>query len=139
MLILDTNVISELMRDVSNQAVTGWLDRQDRRTVWTTAITIMELHHGIHTLAPGRRQIALREALDRFAAEKIANRVAAFDEAAAKVTAVIAAERRRAGRTGELRDTMIAGIALATGAALATRNVRHFDDLSVTVIDPWAA
>jgi predicted nucleic acid-binding protein len=138
-LILDTNVISELMRDVSNQAVTSWLDRQDRREVWTTAITIMELHHGIQSLAPGRRQLALREALDRFAAEKIADRVAAFDEAAAKVTAVIAAERRRAGRPGELRDTMIAGIALATGAALATRNTRHFDDLSVTVIDPWAA
>jgi predicted nucleic acid-binding protein len=119
--------------------VVFWLDGQDRDAIWTTAITVMELHLGVQALTPGRRRTALRDALDRVAMDKIGNRVAAFDDAAAKVTAVIAAHRRRVGRTGELRDTMIAGIALATGAALATRNVRHFDDLSLTLIDPWTA
>jgi toxin FitB len=139
LLILDTNVVSELMRDLPDQTVITWLDSWDRKEVWTTAITIMELHHGIQALNPGRRRTALREALDRVSAEKIEDRIAAFDGAAAKVAAVIAAERRSAGRSGELRDTMIAGIILATGALLATRNTRHFDDLSITLIDPWSA
>jgi toxin FitB len=139
LLILDTNVVSELMRVVPNRGVLAWLDDQDRQTVWVTTITVMELHHGIQVLAPGRRKSALRDALDRLTAQTIADRIAAFDDAAAKVTAVIAAERRRAGRSGELRDTMIAGIALAMGAALATRNTRHFDDLSIVLIDPWTA
>jgi hypothetical protein len=139
LLILDTNVVSELMRAEPAPIVVDWLDRQDRERIWATAITIMELHYGIQALVPGRRQTALREALVRLTAEKLSNRIAAFDDAAAKVTATIAAERRRAGRSGELRDTMIAGIALVTGAALATRNTRHFDDLSITVVNPWAA
>lgn len=139
MLILDTNVISELMRDVPNHAVIAWLDRQDRQAVWTTAITVMELHHGILSLPPGRRRSLLRDALARLATEKIGDRVAPFDDAAAKATAIIAAERRRLGRQGELRDTMIAGIAAVTGASLATRNTRHFDDLTIDLIDPWTA
>jgi predicted nucleic acid-binding protein len=137
LLILDTNVLSELMRDVPNGRLVDWLDRQERQTVWTTAITVMELHHGIQALVPGRRKSALRDALDRLTGETIADRIAAFDDAAAKVTAIIAAERRRLGRQGELRNTMIAGIALATHVSLATRNTRHFDDLSITIIDPW--
>jgi predicted nucleic acid-binding protein len=139
LLILDTNVISEMMRDLPDQAVIDWLDSRDRKDVWTTAITIMELHHGIQTLNPSRRRTALGEALDRVSTEKIEDRIAAFDGAAAKVAAVVAAERRRAGRAAELRDTMIAGIALATGALLATRNTRHFDDLAIILINPWTA
>ncbi len=139
MLILDTNVLSELMRDAPNQGVIAWLDGQSRQTVWITAITVMELHHGVQSLAPGRRKSALQGALDRLTADKIEDRIAAFDDAAAKATAIIAAERRRLGRQGELRDTMIAGIAIASGAALATRNTRHFDDLSIDLIDPWTA
>ncbi len=139
MLILDTNVVSELMRDAPNQGVIEWLDVQPRQAVWITAITVMELHHGVQSLAPGRRKSALQVALDRLTADKIEDRVAVFDDAAAKVTAIIAAERRRLGRQGELRDTMIAGIAAASGAALATRNTRHFDDLAITLINPWTA
>jgi toxin FitB len=139
LLILDTDVLSELMRVVPNPAVIEWLDRQVRQSVWTTAITIMELHLGIQSLPPGRRRTALREALDRLAAEKISRRIANFDDPAAKLTAIISAERRRTGRPGELRDGMIAGIALSTGASLATRNTRHFDDLSIALINPWSA
>jgi predicted nucleic acid-binding protein len=131
-------VLSELMRVVPNPAVIEWLDGQARQTVWTTAITIMELHFGIQTLPSGRRQTALMEALDRLVGEKIGRRVANFDAASAKLTAIISAERRRIGRPGELRDGMIAGIALSTGASLATRNTRHFEDLTIALINPWS-
>jgi predicted nucleic acid-binding protein len=136
-LILDTNVVSELMRDVPNTAVTFWLDRQVRQSVWITAITVMELYHGIEILPVGRRRTGLREGLDRLTAEKIGDRIVSFDDAAAKVTAAISAERHRRGRPGDLRDGMIAGIALTTGASLATRNFRHFTDLAIELIDPW--
>ena len=127
------------MRKVPNPAVIVWLDGQPCDRVWLTAITIMELHKGILLLAPGRRQSALRDALDRLTAEKIGDRIASFDDEAARAAAAIAAERRRRGRSGELRGTMIAGIALATGASLATRNTSHFDDLRMELFDPWTA
>jgi predicted nucleic acid-binding protein len=139
LLILDTNIISELMRGAPNPAVIAWLDRQDRQAVWISAITVLELHHGIQVLSPGRRQVALLEGLNRLIAEKIGDRVASFDAEAARATAMITAGRRRSGRTGELRDSMIAGIAMTAGATLATRYTRHFDDLSITLIDPWTA
>jgi predicted nucleic acid-binding protein len=101
-----------------------------------TAITVMKLYHGIETLPAGRRQTGLRQGLDRLTAEKIGGRIANFNDAAAKVTAVISAERHRRGRPGGLRDGMIAGIALATWASLATRNTRHFADLAIELIDP---
>ena len=97
----------------------------------------MELHYGIQALSAGRRQAGLLAAVDRLTAEKVNDRIAKFDDPAARAAAIISAERRRSGRTGELRDNMIAGIAVATGASLATRNSRHFDDLSITLINPW--
>jgi toxin FitB len=139
LLILDTNVVSELMHETPNSSVTAWLNAQVRRHVWVTAITIMELHQGILALPPGRRRSTLRGELDQVITESIGDRVASFDDAAAQVTASLMAQRKRAGRPGDLRDSMIAGIALATGAALATRNIRHFADLSITLIDPWTA
>ncbi len=125
------------MRDVPNAAVISWLDRQIRQSIWITAITVMELYHGIHTLPAGRRQTGLRDGLGCLTAEKIGDRIANFDDAAARVTAVISAERRRRGRPGDLRDGMIAGIAPASGASLATHNTRRFADLAIELIDPW--
>jgi predicted nucleic acid-binding protein len=139
LLILDTNVISELMRTVPDRSVVTWLDNQVRSSVWMTSITVMELHQGIQALPFGRRRMALEMELRLVISANIENRIASFDDASAKATASITTERRRQGRPGELRDTMIAGIAMATGASLATRNMRHFDDLSVTLIDPWTA
>jgi predicted nucleic acid-binding protein len=100
---------------------------------------VMELHLGIQGLSAGRRRTALDVEVGLVISEKIDNRVASFDDASAKVTASITTERHRRGRPGDLRDTMIAGIAIATGASLATRNMRHFADLSITLIDPWTA
>jgi predicted nucleic acid-binding protein len=139
LLILDTNVISELMRTVPDRSVVTWLDNQLRSSVWITSITVMELHQGIQALPPGRRRTALDVELALVISEKIENRIASFDDASAKATASITTERRRRGRPSDLRDSMIAGMAIATGASLATRNTRHFNDLSITLIDPWTA
>jgi hypothetical protein len=139
LLILDTNVVSEFMRDDPNPAVLAWLDRQHRQSVWITAISIMELNFGILALPPGRRKAALRRGLDRLVTGRIGDRIAVFDAGAAISTAMISAERRRAGRPGELRDSMIAGIALSMGASLATRNTRRFADVAIALIDPWTA
>jgi toxin FitB len=137
MIVLDTNVLSALMQQVPTGQVLAWLDVQPRHSIWTSAITVMELRHGIEVLAPGRNRRRLEQAMERLFGEKLGTRIAAFDTAAAEQAATLMAVRHRAGRPGELRDTMIAGIVLANHATLATRNTRHFADLSVQVVNPW--
>ena len=89
------------------------------------------------TMPGGRRRADRQSLFESVIEEKLERRILSFDQAAAEEAALLMDLRRRAGRPGELRDTMIAGIALAQGATLATRNVRHFDDLRVPVVDPW--
>jgi predicted nucleic acid-binding protein len=137
MIILDTNVVSEMMRRESNKAVVAWLDQQIGSAIWITSVTELEVQTGIEILSPGRRKNELSEAFELFLASLIRGRVAAFDGRAARAAAKLTADRRRVGRPVDIHDTMIAGIALATGASLVTRNTRHFDDLSITLIDPW--
>ncbi|MGH8225377.1 MAG: type II toxin-antitoxin system VapC family toxin [Gammaproteobacteria bacterium] len=137
MIILDTNVLSALMRKVPEAQVIRWLNRQPTESVWITAITIFEARMGLALLPAGRRRKTLETSLATLLTEDLENRVLAFDKAAAIEAAALAAKRQRAGRSVDFRDTQIAGIALARRAALATRNVRHFNDLSVQVINPW--
>jgi toxin FitB len=139
MIILDTNVVSEIMRFVSNGTVVAWLDRQTEASIWITSVTVLEVRIGIEILTPGRRQADLSQDFQRFLESFIQGRVVAFDASAARAAAKLTADRRRVGRPGDTHDTMIAGIVLAAGAALVTRNIRHFDDLSITLIDPWTA
>jgi predicted nucleic acid-binding protein len=87
----------------------------------------------------GRRRALVDDRANRIIAEIIEGRILPFDATAAEASAILAASRRRQGRPGELRDTMIAGIAIAHRATLATRNTRHFDDLQVPVVNPWTA
>jgi toxin FitB len=139
MVILDTNVLSELMQQRANPLVRQWLDRQAELSVWTTSITIFEIRHGIELLPRSRRRASLEAEFERLIEDDIQGRIVPFDAQAATVAAGLMAQRQRTGRGGELRDTMIAGIVIASHAMLATRNMRHFDDLSVPVVDPWAA
>jgi toxin FitB len=139
MIILDTNVVSEMMRLASSEAVAGWLDRQDETSIWITSVTVLEVRTGIEVLPPGRRRDNLSADFERFLEAFIQGRVVAFDTGAARAAAKLTADRQRVGRSGEIRDTMIAGIALAAGASLVTRNTRHFDDLSIDLINPWTA
>jgi predicted nucleic acid-binding protein len=137
MILLDTNVLSALMRQQPDAEVVRWLDRQPRSSVWTTAITVFEIRFGLQLMATGKRQLALMASFDHLLTELIEQRVAAFDSAAAHQAADLAAVRQKLGLSVELRDTMIAGIALATHATLATRNTRHFEDVSCPVVNPW--
>ena len=117
----------------------AWLDRQPAESVWITSITLFEARFGLALLPTGRRRQTLEAAFARLLNEDLENRVLDFDSAAATGAASVAAERQKAGRPVDMRDTQIFGIALARRATLATRNVRHFDNLKVPIVDPWAA
>ena len=139
MIILDTNVLSALMRPAPEQPVVTWLDRQPAESVWITSITVFEARFGLALLPQGRRRRALEAAFARLLEDDLENRVLDFDAAAATAAAALAADRQRAGRPADMRDTQIAGITLARHATLATRNLRHFSDLKVPAVDPWTA
>jgi hypothetical protein len=135
--ILDTNVLSALMRPAPDASVVAWLDRQPAESIWITSITLFEARFGLNLLPHGKRRQALEGAFARVLEEDLENRVLDFDAAAAASAAALAAERQKAGRPADMRDTQIAGIALARRATIATRNVQHFAGLTVTVVNPW--
>ena len=138
MTILDTNVLSALMRQIPDKNVIVWLDKQPRTSVWTTSVTILEIRFGLQIMPLGKRRSLLIQAFEAVL-DKIGYRVAPFDAAAAQQAGDLMASRQKKGRPGDLRDTMIAGIVLAHHATLATRNLPHFEDLAVPIINPWRA
>lgn len=137
MIVLDTNVISELFTPAPHPGVVKWVQEQAEDSVFTTAITRGELLFGVHILPAGRRKDVLRVGLLRILEVRFANRVLAYDSAAADAHAEIAAQRRVQGRPRGQSDMMIAGIVRAHEATLATRNVRDFDDCGIALLDPW--
>ena len=139
MIILDTNVLSALMRSEPQPEVARWLDDQAAESIWITSITVFEARLGIALLPRGKRQRALESAFGQLLEVDLENRVLDVDGNAAAEAATLAAARQRAGRPVDLRDTLTAGIAIARRATLATRNVKHFHGLKVHVVDPWGA
>jgi toxin FitB len=137
-IILDTNVVGALMRSTPDAVAIEWLDRQPAESVWITSITLFETRFGLALLPSGRRRQLLESAFDHLLKEDLENRVLDFDSAAATMAASLAAARQKSGRPVDMRDTQIAGIALSRRATLATRNVRHFADLKISIVDPWA-
>lgn len=137
MIMLDTNVLSALMLSEPDPVVVAWLDEQPAESIWTTAITVFEVRMGLELLAESRRRTRLEQELDRLLAEELDGRVQLFDVAAADAAGTIAAARQRAGRTVEIRDVQIAGIASARKATLATRNTRHFEGMGIPLVNPW--
>ena len=138
MIVLDTNVLSALMHQTPDKHVVAWLDKQPRTSVWTTSVTILEVQFGLQIMPLGKRRLLLFQAFESLL-EKIGQRVAPFDASAAQYAGNLMASRQKKGRPGDLRDTMIAGIVIAHHATLASRNVTHFADLSVPVVNPWVA
>src|SRR5271165_234222 len=136
MTILDTNVISALMNDPPEDEVVAWLDALVPSSIWTTSVNVLEIRTGLAVMPSGNRQAKLSEVFEGIL-DRIDHRIAAFDEEAARLSAELTGLRRKRGRVGELRDTMIAGIVLAHHASLATRNVTHFADISAKVVNPW--
>ena len=137
MIILDTNVVSALMQKTADDVVVRWLDQQPSESIWITSVTLFETRLGLLLLPAGKRRMALQVAFEDLLEEDLENRVLDFDASAAIVAAQLAAQRMKGGTPVDIRDTQIAGIALARRAALATRNTRHFADVQLKVIDPW--
>lgn len=136
MIVLDTNVLSSLMQQTPDESVISWLDRQPRTSIWITSVTVLEVRFGLQIMPAGKRRTALMEAFDEVL-DKLGQRIVAFDTEAARHAADLWAARRKKGRPGDLRDSMIAGIVLAQHATLATRNTAHFEELSVRLVNPW--
>jgi predicted nucleic acid-binding protein len=139
MIILDTNVISELLRPAPEPRVEQWLSDQDGFTVYLTSISEAELRYGLAIMGNGKRHAALVDAVDRILREDLAGRILPFDSAAALSYASIAAARRSAGRPIAQADCQIASIAHTRGATVATRNTPDFEGCEISLINPWTA
>ena len=139
MVVLDTNVVSELMRAAPDPGVLSWLDDLPTRDLFVTAVTEAELRTGIAYLPEGARRRSLADAVARTLGVLFAGRILPFDSGAARAYADIAASRRAAGRPISHTDCQIAATAVSRGMAVATRNVRDFSGTGVEVLDPWAA
>ena len=139
MIILDTNVLSEVMRPVPTAEVLHWLARHPASSLFTTTITQAEILYGLELLPKGKRRAALQFAVDAMFEEDFADRILPFDSDAARVFPQIAASRRASGRPITQWDAQIAAIARSRGAALATRNIGDFEHCGISVLNPWNA
>lgn len=139
MIILDTNVLSELLRPVPAAHVEAWLSAQDGEMIYFTSVGEAELRYGLAILPTGKRQSSLATAIDEILEADFRDRILTFNRAAAHAYAAIAAERRAAGRPISQFDCQIAAIARANACAVATRNTRDFEGCGISVINPWTA
>lgn len=138
MILLDTNVVSELMRPAPSEAVLAWFAAQDAADLYLSAIGEAELRRGAAMLPAGKRRAQLMAAIDAMIAEDFAGRILPFDSAAAQAFVLVFLERRAAGHPISFADGQIAATARARGAAIATRNTADFAGCGIAVIDPWA-
>lgn len=139
MIVLDTNVLSETLRPVPDAQVLAWLDAQPTSALFTTTITRAEILHGVRLLSKGRRRDKLQSVVLVILDEDFSGRILAFDSAAADEYVDIVAGRKAKGRPISQFDAMIAAVARAHGATLATRNTRDFTDCGIDLVDPWKA
>jgi hypothetical protein len=137
MIVLDTNVLSELMRPKPSAQVVAWVALQPAGELFTTSITEAEIFYGIELLAKGKRRDSLLAAAEEMFTEDFAGRIIGFESEAARHFAAIAARRRALGRPISHPDAQIAATTLAHGARLATGKGPDFADCGIVVIDPW--
>ena len=137
MILLDTNVISELMRAEPDPIVLDWFGKYDAAELFISAVTEAELRTGVAILPEGQRRERLQVAIDAMIDQDFQGRILPFDTLAARPYAEIAAQRRAAGRPIAEADCQIAAIGRATDAPIATRNVKDFDGCGIRVINPW--
>ncbi|MEM9878642.1 MAG: type II toxin-antitoxin system VapC family toxin [Pseudomonadota bacterium] len=137
MILIDTNVISELMRREPAPVVLEWFARQDSRALHISAVVEAELRRGVSILPMGQRRTRLMDEINAMIVEDFAGRVLPFDSAAAAPFAAIFADRRSAGRPISYPDCQIAAITRMHNARLATRNVDDFEDCGIEIVNPW--
>lgn len=138
MIVLDTNVISELTKASPDANVLTWLDGLVASEVATTAVTVAELRYGVARLPDGRRKTQLLGAIEALITQDLDNRVEPFDHPAAREYATVVADRERIGNPIMVADAEVAAICRARGARLATRNIKDFVDTGIELVDPWA-
>ena len=137
MIVLDTNVLSELLRPIPEPKVLTWLDAQPRSALFTTTVTQAEILYGVGVLPKGQRRSTLLKAVQAIFVADMAGQVLCFDSDAANAYGRIAASRRAQGRPISQFDALIAAVTQSRGASLATRNVKDFESCGIQVIDPW--
>ena len=137
MIVLDTNVLSELMRPEPSPTVIAWIEARATTSLFTTTITQAEILYGIRLLPSGKRRSEIEEAACEMFRMDFAGRVLPFDQDAAQAYAKIASSRRQAGRPITQFDAQIAAIALSRDGAVATRNIADFEGCGPDLIDPW--
>jgi predicted nucleic acid-binding protein len=138
-IILDTNVVSELIRATPDPGVRAWVNSLPSTQIATTAITAAELYYGVARLPAGQRRQQLAVAVSALLNDALRGRVVAFDERAARRYADVVTGREHAGRPIEVPDAQIAAICRELGAVLATRNIKDFEETGVELVDPWQA
>jgi predicted nucleic acid-binding protein len=137
MIVLDTNVVSELMKASPDESVIAWVAAQPAALLHITSITQAEILHGIRLLPAGKKRAAVQAAAEAMFATDFAGRILPFASGAAADYARIAADRRKAGRPISQFDAQIAAIAVSARASVATRNVADFEGCGLKVVDPW--
>ena len=139
MILLDTNVVSELTRPKPDPGVTAWLANQSTANVFLSVITEAELRYGVAILPAGQRRDRIAAAVENMLQKDFARRILPFDSETTRIYAEIGAGRRAAGLPTSHADCQIAAIARCSGAAIATRNVGHFERCGIEIINPWSA
>ena len=137
MYVIDTNVVSELMRPTPATSVANWIEARDAKELFLTAISEAELRYGIALLTPGHRRDRLITAMNRWLDVGFDRRILPFDCAATKHYAEIASRRQRNGSPFSGTDCQIAAIVRSRNAVLVTRNVRDFVEIDIEIVDPW--
>ena len=137
MIVLDTNVVSEVMRAAPDPSVVAWLNDQDAFLLYLTAITVAEIRYGLRVLPQGKRRRSLEEGFERILVEGFTGRILPFDEAAAHRYGEVMGRRQEIGRPLDILDGQIAAIAWVNGFSVATRNVQDFLDCGVEILNPF--
>jgi toxin FitB len=139
MILLDTNIVSELMKAAPSERVLAWLNDQDNEHLFISSITIAEISYGLRVLPDGKRRKLLEMRFEQFLNQAFAARVLEFDEAAAHIYGNIMGYRKEQGQPLSILDGQIAAIGLANNFAIATRNIKDFTNLAIELINPFVA
>jgi len=136
-IVLDTNVLSEVLKPSPEEAVLHWLAEQNREIVFTTAITQAEIMYGVEMLPSGKRRTRLQHAVEKLFREEFPERILVFDSGSALLYPKIVARRARLGHPISQFDALIASVCHSRNAAIATRNTTDFEDCGLTIVNPW--
>ena len=139
MILVDTNVVSEIMKVAPSDNVISWLNNQKSSDLHVSTITLGEIEYGLRILPDGKRRLQLKERFERFVALAFTQRILTYDEAAACAYGEVMGHRKEAGHPMSVPDGQIAAIARSQGFIVATRNIKDFEDCGIELIDPFAA